>query len=126
VGSYVAQELAAAGWTVSVIDDASESFDRLDPGFPGETFEGHALDQDLLRAAGIERAEACVVATSGDNTNLTAAQVVKRKFGTDRVVVRVLDPRRAEFYANFGLEVVCPTAAAIEQLTAAVTKEPAP
>ena len=63
------------------IDEAVEAFNRLDPAFPGETFEGHALDDEVLRLAGIERADACVVATNGDNTNLVVAQKVQRKFG---------------------------------------------
>jgi hypothetical protein len=36
------------------------------------------------------------------------------------VVVRVLDPARAQFYASRGLRIVCPTSAAIESLVGAV------
>src|SRR5215469_17086295 len=79
VGSAVATRLVSEGWSVSVIDEAAEAFNRLGPEFPGETYEGHALDNDVLRAAGIERADACVVATNGDNTNLVTAQTVKLK-----------------------------------------------
>ena len=117
VGSSVASRLAADGWSVSVIDQKLEMFDRLGGGFSGETFEGHALDQELLRLAGIERADACVVATNGDNTNLLAAQLIKRKFGVQCTVVRVLDPARAELYSELGLRTVCPTSGAIEVLT---------
>jgi trk system potassium uptake protein TrkA len=117
VGSSVASRLAADGWSVSVIDQKLEMFDRLGAGFSGETFEGHALDQELLRLAGIERADACVVATNGDNTNLLAAQLIKRKFGVQCTVVRVLDPARAELYSELGLRTVCPTSGAIEVLT---------
>jgi trk/ktr system potassium uptake protein len=37
------------------------------------------------------------------------------------VIVRVLDPRRAEWYREEGLETICPTAIAIDMLEAAVT-----
>jgi hypothetical protein len=36
------------------------------------------------------------------------------------VIVRVLDPARAQFYATRGLRIVCPTSAAIETLVGAV------
>jgi trk system potassium uptake protein TrkA len=120
VGSAVASRLAGEGWTVSVIDQAMESFNRLDPTFPGERIEGHALDEDVLLLAGIERADACVVSTDGDNTNLVTAQIVLRKYGVATTVVRVLDPARAELYARLGLRTVCPTTTAIDTLSDAV------
>ena len=53
---------------------------------------GTALEIDALLAAGIERADAFVASTDGDNTNLVIAQIAQRRFEIDRVVVRVLDP----------------------------------
>jgi trk system potassium uptake protein TrkA len=82
--------------------------------------EGHALDLALLQVAGIEQADACVVSTNGDNTNLLTAQIVQRKFGVRCTVVRVLDPARAELYSRLGLRTVCPTSGAIDVLTEAV------
>jgi trk system potassium uptake protein TrkA len=120
VGAAVALRLSSEGWSVAVIDEAIEAFNRLGEGFSGETFEGHALDQHVLVAAGIERADACVVATNGDNTNLVVAQIVQRKYGVACTVVRVLDPARAELYARLGLRTVCPTVVAIDTLTEAV------
>jgi trk system potassium uptake protein TrkA len=120
VGSAVASRLAGEGWTVSVIDQSMESFNRLDPAFPGDRVEGHALDEDVLCHAGITRADACVVCTDGDNTNLVTAQIVQRKYGVATTVVRVLDPARAELYARLGLRTVCPTTTAIDTLSDAV------
>ena len=73
-----------------------------------------------LLAAGIESADAFVASTDGDNTNLVIAQIAQRRFEVDRVVVRVLDPARARWYAEQGLQTVCPTQTAIELLEAAV------
>ncbi len=120
VGSAVASRLAAEGWTVAVIDQSMESFNRLDPAFPGDRVEGHALDEDVLCHAGITRADACVVCTDGDNTNLVTAQIVQRKYGVATTVTRVLDPGRAELYARLGLRTVCPTTTAIDTLSDAV------
>ena len=78
------------------------------------------MDTDVLRAAGIDEAEAVVVATDGDNTNIVIGQVAQKRFGIDCTVVRILDPARAEFYRQRGLRTVCPTSTAIDVLTDAV------
>ena len=86
----------------------------------GRFTEGTALEIDALLAAGIEQADAFVASTDGDNTNLVIAQIAQRRFKIERVVVRVLDPARARWYAEQGLQTVCPTQTAIELLEAAV------
>ena len=112
--------LAASGWDVAVIDERAETFQRLGEGFQGITVEGHALDIATLLAAGIERAEAVVVATNGDNTNVVCAQIAQKRYGVSCVVVRVLDPARAELYAELGMRTVCPTSGAIDVLSETV------
>ena len=98
----------------------------LDRGVPesweerGALHRGHRARDRRLLAAGIERADAFVASTDGDNTNLVIAQIAKRRFNIERVVVRVLDPARARWYAEQGLQTVCPTQTAIELLEAAV------
>ena len=61
-------------------------------------------------------ADAAVVATDGDNTNIVIGQIAAARYGIGCVVVRVLDPARAEFYAKLGLRTVCPTQTAISSL----------
>ncbi len=78
------------------------------------------MDVGVLHEAGIEDADAVVVATDGDNTNLVVGQVAQKRYGIETVVVRVLDPGRADFYASRGLKTVCPTSTAIDTLVAAV------
>jgi trk system potassium uptake protein TrkA len=120
VGSAVALRLREGGWEVAVIDERSEAFSRLGDGFAGITVEGHALDIATLVAAGIERAEAVVVATNGDNTNVVCAQIAQKRYGVSCVVVRVLDPARAALYAELGMRTVCPTSGAIDVLSETV------
>jgi trk system potassium uptake protein len=78
------------------------------------------MDTSVLRRAGTEDADAVVVATDGDNTNIVVGQVVQKLFGIECVVVRLLDPARAEFYSQQGLRTVCPTSNAISVLSEAV------
>ncbi len=120
VGSSIALELDRSGWDVTAIDEREEALNRLGDSWAGGFLVGHGMDATLLRSAGIEEADAVVVATNGDNTNIVIGQVAQKHFDVRCVVVRVLDPGRAEFYASRGLRTVCPTSNAIAVLTEAV------
>jgi trk/ktr system potassium uptake protein len=120
VGATIALQLQGEGWDVTVIDENEDALSRLGDHWPGAFLVGHGMDTDLLREAGIEEAEAVVVATDGDNTNIIIGQVAQKRFGVQCVVVRILDPARADFYAERGLRTVCPTKTAIDTLMEAV------
>jgi trk system potassium uptake protein len=130
VGSTVARAMLNEGHQVSVLDEDAEALAMLEKN-QDETWEdiggqftvGTALEIDALLEAGIEQADAFVAATDGDNTNLVIAQIAKRRFNVPTVVVRVLDPARAQWYAEQGLSTVCPTAVAIDMLQDAVRAE---
>ena len=120
VGSTVARRLNAAGWDVAVVDEDEEALGNLGPNWGGEYIVGHGLDTHVLEEAGITVADAVVVATNGDNSNIVIGQIAQKHFGIGCVVVRILDPARAEFFAQQGLRTVCPTSTAIDVLTEAV------
>src|SRR5437763_15138630 len=120
VGSAIAKQLDREGWEVTAVDEKEEALGRLGEHWSGGFIVGHGMDVDVLRQAGIEETDGVVVSTDGDNTNLVVAQVAQKRFGIDCVVVRVLDPARAEFYAARGLRTVCPTSTAIDVLTESV------
>jgi trk system potassium uptake protein len=120
VGSTIALRLAREGWDVTVVDEKEEVLGRLGENWRGGFVVGHGMDTEVLRQAGIESADAVVVCTSGDNTNIVIGQVAQKRFDIGCVVVRLLDPLRAEFYAQRGMRTVCPTSTAIDVLTDAV------
>lgn len=120
VGSAVSLQLAGSGWDVTVLDENEDSLARLGEHWTGGFVVGHGMDLKLLREGGIEEADAVVVTTDGDNTNIVIAQVAQKQFDVPTVVVRILDPARAQFYAEKGLRIVCPTSAAIETLVETV------
>src|SRR5215467_5769235 len=71
--------------------------------------QGHSvaiIDQDVLIEAGIEEADAFAAVSSGDNSNVISARVVRESFGVERVVARIYDPRRAEVYQRLGIPTV--------------------
>jgi trk system potassium uptake protein TrkA len=122
VGSTLARGLDEEGWEVAVVDEDEEALDRLGS-WRQQFVVGHGMDSRVLERAGIADADAVVIATDGDNTNAVIAQVAKERYGVERVVVRILDPARAEFYKSKGLDVVSPTRTAIDELRRRVVAE---
>ena len=127
VGSAVAQGLVADGWDVTVIDESEDALARLGASWRGGFFVGHGMDTRVLESAGVAGADAAVVATDGDNTNVVIGQVLRKRYEIGTVVARVLDPARAKFFADRGLPTVCPTETAIsamlENVRAAARKQ---
>jgi len=113
VGSTLAAMLTREGHHVSVIDRDQSAFDkavqRLGPDFAPETVRGVGIDEGTLRQAGIEEADVFVSVSSGDNTNIVAAQIARHKFHVPKVLARVYDPIRAQAYREAGIETVCTT-----------------
>ena len=123
VGSSLARTLLREGHEVSCLDEDPESHARLEVGLDrpwedegGQFTVGTGLEIDALIAAGIERADVFVAATDGDNTNIIIAQIAKRRFSVPKVIARVLDPYRAEWYEQQGLHTISPTRVAIDLL----------
>jgi trk/ktr system potassium uptake protein len=123
VGSAVAKRALEAGHEVSVLDEDPLSHEQLDKDLSqswedagGRFTVGTALEVDALLEAGIEQADVFIASTNGDNTNLVIAQIAQRRFDVPRVVVRVLDPARANWYAEQGLHTICPTQHAIDMV----------
>ena len=115
VGSSVAKLLAGEGWDITCVDEDETALARLGE-WRGGFVVGHGMELEVLDRAGAAAADAAVVSTDGDNSNIVIGQMLQRRYGIGCVVVRVLDPRRAEFYAERGLRTVCPTKTAIATL----------
>ncbi len=123
VGSALAQGLIEEGHEVCFVDEDDTVLDRLGEDFPAEFVHGVGIDIATLERAGTGRADAFVAATDGDNTNLVASQLAKKRFGVRCVICRVYDPRRARFFREeMGIQTICPTQDTIDLLAAAVRK----
>lgn len=102
-GASLALQLSAAGHEVTVVEKNPESLRRLGKTYPCRIVLGSGLDLDTLERAEVRTCEVFFAMTRGDNTNLMAAQIVKRNFKVERVAVKVADPLRAEAYRKLGL-----------------------
>ncbi len=103
VGGTLAGMLDSGGHQVTIVDRDRASFAHLPTGFAGTTFLGNGNDLDVLRQVGVDKVDAFLGLTDGDNRNLMAAQIVKEIFGVKRVFAKVNDPIRAEIYRAKGL-----------------------
>ena len=109
VGATLAGMLDADGHTVCIMDTDPYAFRRLPASFRGQAMVGNGMDQDDLRRAGIEDADAFAAVTQGDNRNVMACQVAKHIFGVKKAVCRIYDPVRQDIYRMLGLDAICPT-----------------
>jgi trk system potassium uptake protein TrkA len=104
---------------VTVIDNRSQSFDRLGSDFRGRTVQGEGLDNAVLERARIETANALAAVTTSDNVNVIVGRVARDVYHIPHVVARVYNPRRIPIYEKFGLQTVASStwgAQRIEQL----------
>jgi trk system potassium uptake protein TrkA len=109
VGAQLAGMLDEAGHKVIVMDSDTYSFRRLPTSFKGTPLVGDGTDEDYLKKAGIEEADAFIAVTQGDNRNVMAAQIAKHMYNVPRVICRIYDPLREEMYQTLGLETISPT-----------------
>src|SRR4030042_3206068 len=109
VGARLASLLDEDGHKVTILDNDTYSFRRLQPSFGGTALFGNGTDEDSLKKAGIEDADVFVALTQGDNRNVMACQIAKHVFKVERVVSRIYDPLREEMYSALGLATISPT-----------------
>ncbi|MCI0345046.1 MAG: TrkA family potassium uptake protein [Chloroflexi bacterium] len=109
VGAALAESFDALGNEVIIIDIVTRAFDRLSNEFRGSAIRGDGTDEDVLRRAGAEGADAFLAFTEGDNRNVMAAQVAAENLGAKQAIAKINDPVRAAAYADLGIATICRT-----------------
>ena len=109
IGANLVKSLSNDGHDVVVIDPNEESFAQLESGTNCLTVTGMSIDEDVLKSAGIEHADALCAVTSDDNVNIMTAQIAKQLYHVPHVVTRVYDPNKDEVLRQMGLCTICPT-----------------
>ena len=84
---------------MAVIDKNPSAFRMLRYQFKGKKIEGYGFDEDILREAGIERAEAFAAVS---NSNIVAARLAREKFEVPLVVARIYDPAGPRSTSGWG------------------------
>jgi Trk K+ transport system NAD-binding subunit len=108
----LAEKLAAAGETVSMIDNEEANC------FAAKDLKGisiycaDATDTDVLNKAGVSDAKCVIAATPSDKVNLLVSQIVRSNFGDKRVVARANSTSNLSAFTEAGIETMSPTHAA--------------
>ncbi len=123
VGSNLALELSQENHDVVVIDSDPSHFEALGSGFNGVTITGLPIDEDVLRSAGVDQADALAAVTDDDNMNIMVSQVARELFHVPHVITRVYDPQRETIMAKMGLTTICPTTLAVAKLKSQLLSE---
>ena len=109
IGANLVKNLSNDGHDVVVIDPNEENFTQLENGTNCLTITGMSIDEDVLKSAGIEHADALCAVTSEDNVNIMTAQIAKQLYHVPHVVTRLYDPEKDGIMRQMGLTTVCPT-----------------
>jgi trk system potassium uptake protein len=124
VGAALAEAFDNGGNEVLVIDTSTRAFDRLSGEFKGQAIRGDGTDEDVLRKAGAEGAEAFLALTEGDNRNVMAAQVAMEKLSVGKALAKINDPVRAAAYAELGIATICRTTMLTDAILAFLSQRP--
>jgi trk system potassium uptake protein len=122
VGSNLAKELSLNNHDVVVIDSDPEKFTQLGSGFNGKTVLGVPIDEVILIQAGIEKADALAAVSPDENMNIMVSQIAKELFKVPRVIPRIYDPERDNFFQELGLNTMNLTTLAVSHVKKALEK----
>jgi trk system potassium uptake protein TrkA len=121
VGSNLTRMLLALGHEVTLVEQRRDRFDRLEEEFEHRVQLGDATELYILERAGIGRPPDIVVAVTGDDEdNMIICQVAKERYGVDKAIARVNDPRNQE---HFDLLDISPTVSATSNILAMIEHE---
>lgn len=116
IGSNLALMLSEENHDVVVIDSEQNNFDLLGSGFNGVTITGTPIDEDVLKNAGIENADALAAVTDDDNMNVMVSEIARELFHIPTVITRLYDPERETVFKKMGLTTICPTTLAVDKI----------
>ncbi|HEY3961611.1 MAG TPA: TrkA family potassium uptake protein [Gaiellaceae bacterium] len=121
VGANLTRSLMRAGTEVTLIEQKSYRFDKLEAEFEHQVVRGDATELYVLERAGIKRPPDLVVAATGDDEdNIVICQLAREKYGVEKVIARINDPRNQPYFDLLGIS---PTVSATGSIMALIEHE---
>ncbi len=115
LGGSLAGVLSDRGYNVMIVDKDAESFRKLPPTFTGFQIEGDATDVDVLKNAGIEKADIVMATANDDNINSMIAQIASVIFGIDKVYARFYDTDKQNVLKGLNIQAILPSNLSIHE-----------
>ena len=105
-GAQLAAQLLQQNYEVRLVEHRKELLSRLHHELPTEViFEGQPTDPNVLKQAGLERANVLVASTNDDAANLVICYLARTLFKIRRTVARINNPRNAWLFdKNFHVD----------------------
>src|SRR5919204_39085 len=120
-GANVMRTLLRNGHEATLIEQDRDRFEVLEQEFEHQAMLGDATEIYVLEKAGIRRPPDLVLALTGDDEdNMVICQLAKEKYGVQKVIARVNDPRNQ---AHFDLLGISPTVCATSSILGLVEHE---
>src|SRR6266567_949552 len=121
VGENLTRSLLRLGHEITLVEQRGDRFERLEDELEHVVIQGDATELFVLERAGIARPPDVVVAVTGDDEdNIVICQIAREKYGVEKVIARVNDPRNQ---AHFDLLGISPTVCATSSIMALVEHE---
>src|SRR2546423_13689379 len=104
VGTNLTRSLLRAGQEVTLIEQRPYRFERLEAEFEHQVLRGDATELFVLERGGIKRPPDLLVAATGDDEdNIIICQLAREKYGIERVIARINDPRNQTNFHLLGI-----------------------
>lgn len=105
-GAQLAAQLLQQNYEVRLVEHRRELLSRLHHELPTEViFEGQPTDPNILKQAGLDKANVLVACTNDDAANLVLCYLARTLFKTRRTVARINNPRNAWLFdGNFHVD----------------------
>jgi trk system potassium uptake protein TrkA len=103
VGWNLARELIEKGHEVTCIEQDRRRYLTVEQELEHAVQYGDSTELWVLERAGIQRADLVVAVTGDDEDNLIICQLAREKYGAQKVVARVNDPRNQVHFDLLGI-----------------------
>src|SRR5947209_15137960 len=104
VGWNLARELIAKDREVTLIESDHSRYRVVEEELEHAVQYGDATELWVLERAGIARADLVIAVTGDDEDNILICQVAKEKYGVQRIVARVNNPRNLQHFKLLGIQ----------------------
>lgn len=116
LGASVARNLAKENHQVTIVDKDEGKFRNLGEDDVVRKMTGNIFGEEILEQVFGDKTDIAIVVTGKDDINIMIGQMIKLKRNVSRVIVRIFDPPLAEVYQKLGLETICPTNFALDNI----------
>src|SRR3989338_6209584 len=120
IGTQVLRLLEPKNHSIVIVDKSRNVLDTTGEEAGVRVLIGDAVDPDMLRQAGADKADVLLALTREENTNLMVAQMARLTFKIPKVLALVYDPQREKAFHTAGIEALTLTMTAAQMLAAEI------